>query len=101
MNIDKGIDDSRPMHRRHGEPSVSDGEWCWGVVCRKVKVESMRELHADLIEGLIGPVTKPVEDATIEQGRRGGSSWSQPILRGIHRENDMEILGNLLGEPPV
>ena len=41
---------------------------------RLVKVDFVSELQSDLVEGTSGPVTKPVENTSVEQGRGGGST---------------------------
>ena len=55
----------------------------------------------NLEEGRIRPVTKPIEDTTIEKSRRCCSSVLQPILAGVHCEDHVEVLHNLVGEPLV
>ena len=41
---------------------------------RLVEVDFVSELQSDLVEGTCGPVTKPVENTSVEQGRGGGST---------------------------
>ena len=55
----------------------------------------------NLEEGGIRPVTKPVENTTIEKCRRCCSSVFQPIFAGVHREDHVEVLHDLVGEPLV
>ena len=41
---------------------------------RLVEVNFVSELQSNLVECTSGPVTKPVEDTSVEQGRGGGST---------------------------
>ncbi len=44
-----------------------------------------------LIQSAVGPVSEPVEDASIEEGRRGGGSVLEAVGRRVHREHHVKI----------
>jgi hypothetical protein len=54
-----------------------------------------------LVQRLIRPVSKPVEYATVEEGRTSGGLGGETILRRVHSEHDVKVLDNLLCEPLV
>src|SRR5688572_20051634 len=56
---------------------------------------------ANLEKRLVGPVTKPVEYATVEESWTSGGLGTQAILRWVHCEHHVEVLDNLLCEPLV
>ena len=55
------------------------------------------ELPADLEERREAPVAEPVEDAPVEEGRRGRGLVLQAVLRGVHREHHVQVLHYLGG----
>jgi hypothetical protein len=61
----------------------------------------MRELHADLIEGLVRPVAEPVKNTTIEQCRRRRSTRSKADFGRVHSEGHMDIFSDSLSEPSI
>ena len=60
-----------------------------------LKVDFVGKFFAYLIESTIRPVTKPIEDTTIEEGRRGGCSVLQTFTRWVHGEHHMKIFDHL------
>ena len=64
---------------------------------RLVEVDFVRELQSDLVECTSGPVTKPVENTSVKQGRGGGSTVLQTLRGGVHREHNMEVTHYLRG----
>lgn len=55
----------------------------------------------DLEEGIVGPITEPVEDASIEErGRRRGAIL-ESVGVGVHGEDDVKVLHDLAREPFV
>ena len=68
---------------------------------RLVEVDFVGELQANLIESTSRPVSKPVEDTSVEQGRRCGSTILETLRGRIHREHNMEVTHNLRGKEGV
>ena len=60
VNVNQSIDDSGPVNGRHDKLTVCDWEGAGRIVRGEVQVKGLSELHSDLIEGLVGPVSKPV-----------------------------------------
>jgi len=89
------------MYRWHNKFAVCDWEGPGRVVRGEVQVKSESELHSDLVEGLVGPISKPVQYATIEQGWGSRGTGGETVLGRVHGEHDVEILRNLLSEPTV
>ena len=50
---------------------------------------------SNLVERDIAPVSGPVEDASIEESWRSGSTITKATLRWIHREHDVQIAHDL------
>jgi hypothetical protein len=86
MDMDEGVDDGESVGRGQRKLAVSDGEGCRGLVGSNVEIESLGELVADLVESLIGPVSEPVENASVEE--RGGSSGSAGETITVSRKQD-------------
>jgi hypothetical protein len=56
------------------------------------------ELFGHLVKTFLGPVSEPINDASIEEGRRGGSSVGKVWVRRIHGEDHMQIPLDILDE---
>ena len=48
-----------------------------------------------LIEGAVGPVSEPVEDASIEEGRGGGGAVLEAVSRRVHGEHHVQVFHHL------
>jgi hypothetical protein len=71
VDVNKGVDHSSPVHGWKLKMAIRDREGRrWGVRWQ-VQVKGVSEFHPNLIEGLIGPVTKPIQDASVEKRWRG------------------------------
>ena len=101
MNVNKSVDDGGSVNRWNGEFAVRDWEGSRRVVRGEIQVKSEGELHSNLIKGLVGPISKPVQYATIEQGWGSCSTGCEAVLGRVHGEYDVQILRNLLSEPTV
>src|ERR1700709_1931525 len=89
------------MNGWHGQLAVCDREERRRGVGRQIEINSMRELHADLIKGLVGPVAEPVKNTTIEQRRRRCSTRSKAVFGRVHSEDHVEVFSDLLSEPSI
>ena len=83
VHIDQCINNSCAMERWHRKLAISDWKMSGWIIRRQVKVKGMSEFHANLVEGLIGPITKPIEDTTVEQCWRGCGPRCQTVLGGF------------------
>jgi hypothetical protein len=70
----------------------------WNLVLRKGGVQSVREFMSNLCKRFHTPGTKPVHNATVEQGRRCGAPVGKIGRRWVHREDNMQIALNQLCE---
>ncbi|KAI6748666.1 hypothetical protein HG530_015439 [Fusarium avenaceum] len=66
-----------------------------------VQVDRMSQFMANLEECLIRPVTKPVENTTIEQSGTSCGLGREAILRRVHGKDHVQVLDDLLREPLV
>ena len=89
------------MLGRHREEGAGHREVVRSSPGGDVKVHLDGELFANLIEGVVGPVSEPVEDTSVEQGRRCCSPVLETIRAWIHCEDHVEVLHDLVGEPLV
>ena len=101
VNINQSVDDSGSVDRRHNKFAVRDGEGSGRIVRGEVQVKSESELHSDLVECLVGPISKPVQYTTIEQGWGSRSTGGETILGRVHSEHNVQIFRNLLSEPTI
>jgi hypothetical protein len=101
MNVNESVDDSGSVSGWHSKFAVCDREGPGRIVRGEIQVKGECELHSDLIEGLVGPISKPVQYATIEQGWGSRGTRGEAVLGRIHGENDMQVLRDLLSEPTV
>jgi len=61
-------------------------------------VNVLGELLGHLNQSLLGPVTKPVDYTSIEQGRRTGCSIRKVRIAGVHGEHHMQVALHILNE---
>ena len=101
MDVNQSVDDSGSVNGWHNEFAVCDREGPRRSVRGEIQVKGECELHSDLIEGLIGPISKPIQYATVEQGWGSCGTGGEAVLGRVHGENDMQILRDLLSEPTV
>jgi hypothetical protein len=101
MNVNESIDDCRSVNGWESELSVRDRERRGSGILSDVEIESVGEFETDLVESLIRPISKPVEDTAIEESWRGCCTRSESARRRIHRENDVEVASDLRCEPSV
>jgi len=101
MNINQSVDDGGSVDGWHSKFAVRDWEGPGRVIRGEIQVESESELHSNLVEGLVGPIPKPIQHTTIEQGWGSRSTGGEAVLGRVHGEHDVQILRNLLSEPTV
>jgi hypothetical protein len=61
-------------------------------------VHSINDLLADSHKRLLVPILKPIDDTSIENGRRVAGFGREVSARGIHLENHVKILLDFLDE---
>ena len=79
VDVDHGVDNSVSVLGRHGEKSAGYGEVVRGLPCGNIQVHLDGKLSTNLEESVVRPVTKPVEDTSVEQSWRRGCSVLQTI----------------------
>jgi len=62
------------------------------------ELDSEGELLGHLVEGLVGPVSEPVDDAAVEDGRRAACSVGEVRVGGVHGEDHMEVSLHIFDE---
>lgn len=69
MHVHHSVDNGLSMRWWDWKIPINGWEGCAGYVGCHIKIESLSELEANLVEGLVRPVTKPVEYTTVEKSR--------------------------------
>lgn len=64
-----------------------------------IKVQAVGEFFADLEQSAVGPITEPVQHASVEQSRGSGCSIFETVGGWVHSENDVKVAHYLLREP--
>lgn len=74
MDVHHSVDNGLSMRWWDRKVTINNWEGCVGYIGCHIKIESLSELKANLVEGLVRPVTKPVEYTAVEKSWGGCSS---------------------------
>ena len=70
------------------------------IIRRRLDVDMHCKLASDLRQRPTRPVTEPINDTPIEQGRGSGSAVIKVSARRIHGEHDVQILLHIARKVP-
>ena len=62
---------------------------CWHI-------HEPRELHGHLKQAIVRPVSEPIDDTSIEEGRRAGRPIGEVRVGRIHREDNVQVALDVL-----
>ena len=101
MDVDAGIDDSVAMHRLIGNERTRGWEKVRYFPRWSFEIDATREFFADLEQRIVGPIAKPIQNATIEERGWRCSAIFQTVGARIHRKYNVQIFHYLSSEPFV